>query len=54
MKKGQINEMTKTYSYSAENNEFLEMAQNNYFFVSMQDLSSPTRGLVIRHTTECV
>ena len=24
--------MTKTYSYSAENNEFLEMAQNNYFF----------------------
>tara|TARA_B100001179_G_scaffold124093_1_gene88826 strand:- start:1756 stop:1995 length:240 start_codon:yes stop_codon:yes gene_type:complete len=31
-KKGQINDMTKTYSYSAENNEFLEMAQNNYFF----------------------
>ena len=31
-KKGQINDMTKTYSYSAENNEFLDMTQNNYFF----------------------
>jgi hypothetical protein len=24
--------MTKTFSYSAENNEFLDMTQNNYFF----------------------
>lgn len=24
--------MTKTFSYSAENNEFIDMTQNNYFF----------------------
>ena len=24
--------MTKTYSYSAENDEFIDMTQNNYFF----------------------
>ena len=24
--------MIKTFSYSAENNEFIDMTQNNYFF----------------------
>ena len=24
--------MTKIFSYSAENNEFIDMTQNNYFF----------------------
>ena len=31
-KKGQINDMIKTFSYSDENDEFLDMEQNNYFF----------------------